>query len=102
MYSQIILFKYADDKNGNEVDQSPKVVDSFSCWSVENSISCNPRKCKEFTLRKKGFVEEMCKIHNIPQCSELRLLGVIFQYNNIVNTLVTCAKSLLRLINACT
>ena len=23
----------------------------------------------------------MCKIHNIPQSSELKLLGVIFQYN---------------------
>ena len=35
------------------------------------SISCNPGKCKELTMRKKGFVEELCKIHNIPECSEL-------------------------------
>ena len=35
------------------------------------SISCIPGKCKELTMRKKGFVEELCKIHNIPQCSEL-------------------------------
>jgi len=32
-------------------------------------------------MRKKGFVEELSKIHNLPQCSELKLLGVIFQYN---------------------
>ena len=37
------------------------------------SISCNPGKCKELTMRKKGFVEELCKIHNIPQCSELNV-----------------------------
>ena len=44
-------------------------------------MSCNPGKCKELTVRKKGFVGELCKIHNIPQCSQLELLGVIFQYN---------------------
>ena len=44
-------------------------------------MSSNPGKCKELTIRKKGFVEELCKINNIPQCSELKLLGVIFQYN---------------------
>ena len=32
-------------------------------------------------MRKKRFVEELCKIHNIPQCSELKLLGVIYHYN---------------------
>ena len=32
-------------------------------------------------MRKKPFVEELCKIHNIPQCSELKLLSVIYQYN---------------------
>ena len=41
----------------------------------------NPGKSKELAMRKKPFVEELCKIHNIPQCSELKLLGVIFQYN---------------------
>lgn len=57
------------------------MVDSSLRWSVEKSMSCNPRKCKELTLRKKGFVEKLCKIHNIPQCSVLKILGVIFQYN---------------------
>lgn len=44
-------------------------------------MSCNPGKSKELTMRKKGFVEELCKIHNLPQCSELKLIDVIFQYN---------------------
>ena len=30
---------------------------------------------------KRGFVEELCKIHKIPQGCELKLLGEIFQYN---------------------
>ena len=65
-----ILFKYADDiyiviplwKDG--VDQSPEVVGNFLRWSEKNSMSYNPGKCKELTMRKKGFVDELCKIHN--------------------------------------
>ena len=53
----------------------------FEGWSENNSMSRNPGKSKELTIRKKGFVEELCKIHNILQYSELKLLGVIFQYN---------------------
>lgn len=74
-----IFFKYADDTNiviplwKDGVDQSLEVVDSFLRWSEKNSMSCNPRKCKELTLRKKEFVEQLCKIHDIPQCSELKL-----------------------------
>ena len=44
-------------------------------------MSRNPGKSKELAMRKKPFVEELCKIHNIPQCSELKLLSVIYQYN---------------------
>ena len=82
-----ILFKYVDDTNivipmwKDGVDQSPEVVGNFLRWSEKNSMSCNPGKSKELTMRKKGFVEELCKIHNLPQCSELKLIGVIFQYN---------------------
>ena len=72
----------------------------FLRWSVENSTSCIPRKCKELTLRKKGFGEELCKIHNILQCSELKLLGVIFQCNckyasHVCEKLVKANKCLL-------
>ena len=57
------FFFYADDTNiviplwKDGVDQSPE-LDSFLRWSEKNSMSCNPRKCKELTLRKKGFAEE--------------------------------------------
>ena len=79
------------------VDQSPEVVDTFVRWSEKNYMSCNPRKCKELTLHKKGFLEELCKMYNNPEGRELKLLGVIFPTITIiiiVNTLVTCVKSL--------
>ena len=36
---------------------------------------CNPSKCKEIIFRKKEY------INNIPQCTELPILGVTFQEN---------------------
>ena len=78
-----ILFKYVDDTNiviplwKDGVDQSPEVMGNFLRWSEKNSMSCNPGKSKELTMRKKGFVEELCKIHNLPQCSELKLIECI-------------------------
>ena len=62
-------------------------------------MSCNPGKCKELTMRKKGFVEKLCIIHNISQCSELKLLGVIFQYNCKYASHV---REKLVFLNACT
>ena len=82
-----ILFKYVNETNivipmwKDGVDQSPEVVGNFLRWSEKNCMSCNPGKSKELTMRKNGFLEELCKIHNLPQCSELKLLGVIFHYN---------------------
>ena len=64
-----ILFKYVDDTNiviplwKDGVDQSPKVMGNFLRWSEKNSMSCNPGKSKELTMRKNGFLEELCKIH---------------------------------------
>ena len=64
-----ILFKYVDDTNiviplwKDGVDQSPQVVGNFLRWSEKNSMSCNPGKSKELTMRKNGFLEELCKIH---------------------------------------
>ena len=66
------------------VDQLPEVVGIFVYVGLKKTprhVTGNPGKCKELTMRKKGFVEELCKIHNIPQGSELKLLGVIYHYN---------------------
>ena len=51
------------------------LVDQFLIWSNENSMICNPSKCKEIIFRKKEY------INNIPQCTELPILGVTFQEN---------------------
>ena len=42
---------------------------------------CNPSKCKEIIFRKKGFIQDIAQVNNIPQCTELPILGVTFQQN---------------------
>ena len=42
---------------------------------------CNPSKCKEIIFRKKGFIQDIAQVNNIPQCTELPILGVTFQEN---------------------
>ena len=41
----------------------------------------NPLKCKELIFRKKGFSHNLVPVNNIPQCTELSILGVTFQEN---------------------
>ena len=80
------LFKYADDStlivpvwsNGH---CRKDLVDQFLIWSKENSMICNPSKCKEIIFRKKGFIQDIAQVNNIPQCTELPILGVTFQEN---------------------
>ena len=57
------------------------LVDQFLIWSKENSMICNPSKCKEIIFRKKGFIQDIAQVKNIPQCTELRILVVTFQEN---------------------
>ena len=77
-----ILFKYADDSNivvplwKDRVDQSFEVTGNFLRWSENNSMSCNKKKWKELTVRKKEFKVPLLEVHYIPQCSELMILGV--------------------------
>ena len=54
------LLKYADDstivapvwKGGS--DTSSDLVEAFLTWANCNSMSCNPNKCKELVIKKKG------------------------------------------------
>ena len=41
---------------------------------------CNPSKCKEIIFRKKGFIQDIVQVNNIPQCTK-PILGVTFQEN---------------------
>ena len=80
------LFKYTDDStlvvpvwsNGHCCTD---LVDQFLIWSKENSMICDPSKCKEIIFRKKGFIQDITQVNNIPQCTELPILGVTFQEN---------------------
>ena len=80
------LFKYTDDStlivlvwsNGH---CHTDLVNQFLIWSKENSMICNPSKRKDLIFRKKGFIQDIPLVNNIPQCTELPILGVTFQEN---------------------
>ena len=57
------------------------LVNQFIIWSKENSMICNPSKCKEIIFRKKGFVQDIAQVSNIPQCTKPPILGVTLQEN---------------------
>ena len=53
------LFKYAYDSAivspvSNQCDPSANLVEKVMTWSKENSVSGNPKNCKEVTFRSKG------------------------------------------------
>ena len=66
------------------VDQSPEVVGIFHVGlkKKKSPYYVILESAKNSPCVKKGFVEELCEIQNIPQGSELKLLGVIFQYKS--------------------
>ena len=86
MDNHTALFKYADDStlivpiwsNGH---CRTDLVDQFLIWSKENSMIPNPSICKEIIFRKKDFIQDIAQVNNIPQCTELRILGGTFQEN---------------------
>ena len=64
------LFKYADDSTlivpvwSNGLCRTD-VVDQILIWFEENSMICNPSKCKEIIFRKKGFIQYIAQVNNI-------------------------------------
>ena len=42
-------------------------------------MRCNPSKCKELIIRKKGHMDNYDSILNISQCNSLLILGLTFQ-----------------------
>ena len=61
---------------------------------------CNPSKREEIIFRRKGFIQDIAQVNNIPQCSELPILGVTFQENCKYNEHVR-AKLIKDLWSAC-
>ena len=60
-------------------DTSSDLVETFLTFSNCNSMSCNPNKCKELVIKKKGNSTFYPVVHNIPQHATLDLLGLTFQ-----------------------
>ena len=98
------LFKYADDSTLIVPVWSighcrTDLVDQFLIWSQENSMICDPSKCKEIIFHKKGFIQDIVQVNNTLQCTELPILGVVFQENyseHVHAKLIKANKCLLR------
>ena len=43
------------------------LVHQFLIWSKDNSMICNPSKCKELIFRKKGFIQDIAQVNNVPK-----------------------------------
>ena len=62
-------------------------------------MKCNLSKCKELIIRRNGFHTELERVQDIPQFSELTILGITFQENcrfsvHVKNTLIAANKCL--------
>ena len=44
-------------------------------------MKCNPEKCKDLIISKKGFNEVILPLHNILRCTSVVVLGMTFQEN---------------------
>ena len=60
-------------------DTSSDLVETFLTLANCNSMSCNPNKCKELVIKKKGNSTFYPVVRNIPQHATLDLLGLTFQ-----------------------
>ena len=71
----------------------------FLDWTNTNGMSCNPSKCKELTIKKRGNRDLYSPIGMIPSCKEVEILGVTFQCDSkfsvhVKNKLIKANKSL--------
>ena len=79
------LVKYADDSTivapvwKWRSNTSNVLVENVLTWANCNSMSCNPNKCKELVIKKKGNSTFYPVVRNIPQHATLDLLGLTFQ-----------------------
>ena len=82
-----------------EVDYSDQLVSQFLDWTNTNGMSCNPSKCKELTIKKRGNRDLYSPIGMIPSCKKVEILGVTFQCDSkfsvhVKNKLIKANKSL--------
>ena len=60
------------------LDYSDQLVSQFLDWTNTNGMPCNPSKCKELTIKKRGNRDLFSPIRMIPSCKEVEILGVTF------------------------
>ena len=75
-------FKYVDDSaivapGGGDTPSG--LVEVFLTWANCNSMICNPNKCKELVIKKKGNFTFYPVVCSIPRHPTLDLLGLTFQ-----------------------
>ena len=73
-----------------EVDYSDQLVSQFLDWTNTNGMSCNPSKCKELTIKKRGNRDLYSPIRMIPTVKKLRFLAS--PSNVKANYQCTCLK----------
>ena len=66
------------------IDTSAALVNEFLNWSRDNSLSCNPGKCKDLVIKRKSNKDICNPVNCIPQHNELCLLGVTLQSDCLV------------------
>ena len=86
-HSRSCIVKYADDSPiispvYNNCDISSDLASQFLGWTNDNAMSCNPSKCKELVIRKKGVDGGSFEpVAGIPKCDQLPILGMTFETN---------------------
>ena len=72
--------KYADDST--IISTVYNNCDISSDWTNDNAMSCNPSKCKELVICKKGVDGSSFEpVASIPKCDQLTILGMTFETN---------------------
>ena len=96
--SQSCIVKYADDSTiispvYNNCDISSDLVNQFLGWTNDNAMSCNPSKCKELVICKKGVDGGSFEpVAGIPKCDQLTILGITFE-TNLVHVKIKLIKA---------
>ena len=99
MDGTVICLYFCLSPEWKEVDYSDQLVSQFLDWTNTNGMSCNPSKCKELTIKKRGNHDLYSPIGMIPSCKEVEILGVTFQCDSkfsvhVKNKLIKANKSL--------
>ena len=101
------LFKYADDSNiivpvwSDGPDTSTDTVGQFLSWSDHNFMTCNPGKCKELIIRKKGYNDQLDNVYKIyPNAKNFPFWVLLFK--TISSSPVMCEVNWSKQTNACT